>query len=62
MMAFYRLIIVSINDNVNHYTIVQKVFEIVIFLRLLKFFNLLYEIKTLRVIIETIRNLVKPLS
>ena len=34
----------------------------VIFLRILKFFNLLYEIKTLRVIIETLRNLIGPLS
>lgn len=37
-------------------------YELVIFLRLLKFFDLLYEIKTLRVIIETLRNLMRPLA
>lgn len=33
----------------------------VIFVRMLKLLTLLYEIKTLRIIIETIRNLLKPL-
>jgi len=56
------LIINSNQNDVNHYINVQKAYEIVIFLRLLKFFDLFYEIKTLRIIIETLRNLVKPLS
>lgn len=33
----------------------------VIFIRILKLLTLLYEIKTLRIIIETMRNLLKPL-
>ena len=48
--------------DVNHYTSIQKIYEIVIFLRLLKFFDLFYEIRTLRIIIETLRNLAGPLS
>ena len=33
----------------------------VIFVRMLKLLTLLYEIKVMRIIIETIRNLIKPL-
>ena len=39
----------------------MKIFEMVIFVRMLKLLTLLYEIKTLRIIIETMRNLLKPL-
>ena len=38
-----------------------KWLELVIFIRGLKFLPLLYEIKVMRIIIETIRNLIKPL-
>ena len=38
-----------------------KWLELVIFIRALKFLPLLYEIKVMRIIIETIRNLIKPL-
>lgn len=40
---------------------IVKIFEMVIFVRMLKLLTLLYEIKTLRIIIETMRNLLKPL-
>lgn len=62
MVSFYKLIMFSTITDVNHYSNVQKLYEIVIFLRLLKFFDLLYEIKTLRIIMETLRNLARPLS
>lgn len=39
----------------------MKLLELVIFLRMLKLLTLLYEIKVMRIIIETIRNLLKPL-
>jgi len=43
----------SINDIV-------KLFEVVIFIRLLRILSLLYELKTFRIIIETIMNLLGP--
>ena len=36
--------------------------ELVIFLRMFKLLTLLYEIKTMRIIIETMRNLIRPLT
>ena len=50
-----------INNGINMYSDIVKFLELVIFLRMLKLLTLLYEIKTLRIIIETIRNLIKPL-
>jgi hypothetical protein len=61
-LCFYILVTSDVQINVNHYGNIQKLYELVIFLRLLKFFDLLYELKTLRVIIETVRNLMGPLS
>ena len=37
-------------------------FEIIIFIRILKILTLLYEIDTMRVIFETMRNLITPLT
>lgn len=48
------------NDTKEYNTIV-KFLELVIFLRMLKLLTLLYEIKVMRIIIETMRNLMKPL-
>merc|ERR1719263_915318 len=39
-----------------------KIFEIIIFIRMLKLLTLLYEIRVMRIIIETIRNLLRPLT
>jgi hypothetical protein len=43
------------------YNTIVKLLEMVIFMRMLKLLTLLYEIKVMRIIIETMRNLVKPL-
>ena len=51
---------VSGNDTKSYNAIVMLL-ELVIFVRMLKLLNLLYEIKVMRIIIETMRNLVKPL-
>jgi hypothetical protein len=37
-----------------------KLFELVVFIRLLRILTLLYEIQTFRIIIETIKNLLGP--
>ena len=47
--------------NIDNYSTIIKCLELVIFFRMLKLLTLLYEIKTLRIIIETMRNLLKPL-
>lgn len=36
--------------------------ELVIFVRMLKFLTLLYEITVMRIVIDTIKNLIAPLS
>ena len=41
---------------------VLKFFEGISFLRILKIFDILYEVRHFRIIIDTIRNLVKPLT
>jgi hypothetical protein len=46
---------------VNIYNSVAKVFELIIFIRTTKLLTLLYEIKDMRIIIETMRNLIMPL-
>ena len=48
-------------DSTKEYNSIVKWLELVIFIRMLKLLTLLYEIKTTRIIIETIRNLIKPL-
>lgn len=49
-------------DKENFYNSDVKLLELVIFIRMLKLLTLLYEIKTLRIIIETMRKLIKPLA
>ena len=39
----------------------MKLFELIIFVRALKLLTLLYEIKVMRIIIETMRNMMLPL-
>ena len=43
------------------YNSIVKMFELVIFIRTLKLLTLLYEIKVMRIIIETMRNMMMPL-
>mmetsp|Transcript_13614 Transcript_13614/g.21303 ORF Transcript_13614/g.21303 Transcript_13614/m.21303 type:complete len:192 (+) Transcript_13614:1711-2286(+) len=54
------LFFINIGDPQDYNEIV-KVFELIIFLRLTKLLTLLYEIKDMRIIIETMRNLIAPL-
>jgi hypothetical protein len=46
----------------SKYNNIVKLLELVIFIRLWKILTLLYEIKSMRIVIETIRNLVAPLT
>ena len=56
MVEFFRNY--QVNNNFNE---VAKIFELIIFIRMLKLLTLLYEIKDMRIIIETMRNLIIPL-
>ena len=50
------------NNNIDNldYSYAIKLFELVIFIRLLRLLTLLYEIQNFRIIIETIKNLLGP--
>ena len=48
-------------NNTQEYNSIVKTFELIIFVRSLKLMTLLYEIKVMRIIIETMRNLMLPL-
>ena len=62
-IAMYETIMTSkTNGDINHKINVSKIYQLIIFIRVLKMVTLLYELKTMRIIIETIRNLVKPLA
>jgi len=50
----------NLSDTQEYNTIV-KLFELIIFVRALKLLTLLYEIKVMRIIIETMRNMMLPL-
>ena len=39
----------------------MKIFEFIIFIRILKVLTLLYELKAMRLVIETMRNMIMPL-
>ena len=39
-----------------------KIFEVIVFIRMLKFLTLLYEVKVMRVIFETMKNLLGPIN
>lgn len=58
MSGIYYLLISSPNDLT--FISALKSFELVIFIRLTRILSLLYELKTFRVIIETIKNLLGP--
>lgn len=49
-------------DNVLTYNSYEKIFTFIIFIRALKMLTLMYEIKSLRIIVETMKNLVQPIS
>ena len=49
------------SSHASEYNNIVKLLEIVIFIRLWKILSLLYEIKSMRVVMETMRNLVTPL-
>lgn len=40
----------------------MKILEVIVFIRMLKLLTLLYEVKTMRVIFETLKNLMGPLN
>ena len=46
---------------IQEYNSIVKLFELIIFIRSLKLLTLLYEIKVMRIIIETMRNMIMPL-
>jgi len=48
-------------DSEVNYNSIVKLLELVVFIRMIKLLTLLYEIKTMRIIIETMRNLSGPL-
>ena len=48
--------------NFQQYNYTVKVCEVIVFIRMIKLLTLLYEIKTMRVIFETIKNLLGPLN
>lgn len=58
IIALYRIAFSTTADK----NMEIKIFEIIIFIRMLKLLTLLYEIRVMRIIIETIRNLLKPLT
>jgi hypothetical protein len=59
-LALYFFVSETKNDS-NQLNTIVKLLELVIFMRMLKLLTLLYEIRVMRIIIETIRNLIKPL-
>ena len=44
------------------YNYTVKVFEVIVFIRMIKLLTLLYEVKTMRIIFETMKNLLGPLN
>ena len=49
-------------DNFQHYNYTVKIFEVIVFIRMLKLLTLLYEVQVMRVIFETLKNLLGPLN
>lgn len=61
--AFVYFLNDKFDDNsTKNFNFIVKMLELVIFLRMFKLLTLLYEIKTMRIIIETMRNLIRPLT
>ena len=49
-------------DDFENYNYTVKALEVIVFIRMLKLLTLLYEVKTMRVIFETLKNLLGPLN
>jgi len=49
-------------DDLSRYNSFEKVFTAIIFIRALKMLTLMYEVKSLRIIIETMKNLIEPIG
>ena len=49
-------------NNIKEYNNLVKLFEVIVFVRLLKLLTLLYEVQVMRIIFETLRNLLGPLK
>jgi len=52
----------SAEKETSDYNEIVKIFEMVIFIRMTKLLTLLYEVTVMRIIIETMRNLMGPLN
>lgn len=52
----------SADDDFMNYNYTVKIFEVIVFIRMLKLLTLLYEMKTMRIIFETLKNLLGPLN
>ena len=50
------------DGNFVDYNYTVKVFEVIVFIRMIKLLTLLYEVKTMRIIFETMKNLLGPLN
>ena len=57
MVLFFRA-----DGDFEDYNYTVKIIEVIVFIRMLKLVTLLYEIKTMRVIFETMKNLLGPLN
>ena len=63
ILNFFTVIHFFINlNNSLAYNEISKLFELIIFIRVIKILTLTYEIRVLRLIIETMRNLVSPIK
>src|SRR6056300_313678 len=51
-----------LNNDLEEDTQIVKLFEVIIFIRMTKLLTLLYEVQVMRIIIETMRNLMGPLN
>lgn len=49
-------------SDFQQYNYTVKLLEVIVFIRMLKLLTLLYEIKTMRIIFETLKNLLGPLN
>lgn len=46
----------------QNYNYTVKIYEVIVFIRMLKLLTLLFEVKTMRIIFETLKNLLGPLN
>lgn len=53
---------IKAGDNFAEFNYTVRLFEVIVFIRMLKLLTLLYEVKTMRVIFETLKNLLGPLN